>query len=263
MKKLLTIMALFATGCLCLGQGYVQFQNGSTTKISTNSVVGGPATGVIAPLPGSYYFALFVGTATQTNVDSNFTAWTFVALGTNTAVPGRFWGNITMPWGNECVVVPGTCGGVSNFVILGWSANMGSNWHTAQAELANYQAHGGVSGPGEWIGLSRIGTNIALSCPNDPPNSIIGNSPGRLIPGFTLGLYPVQPGMHTTTKLLPNGAFQFGYPANGPSYSVYASTNQIQWESIGVAAQISPGYFQFTDANATNYPHRFYQLRSP
>jgi hypothetical protein len=266
MNKLLTVMALHATACFCLGQGYVQFSNGTTTKISTNSVVGGPATGVIAPVPGSYYFALFVGTATQTNVDSSFNGWTFVALGTNTVFSGggRFWGNNFASSGPaiDSVVVPGVCGGISNFVILGWSANMGSNWHSIQAELEYYQAHGAVTGPGEWIGVSRVGTNSALSCLGYPVNTIIGNGPGP-IPGFTLGLYPVQPGLQTTAKKLPNGAFQFGYTANGPSYTVYASTNMVNWTAIGPATQTSPGLFQYTDTNATNYERRYYQFRSP
>jgi hypothetical protein len=84
-----------------------------------------------------------------------------------------------------------------------------------------------------------------------------------LIPGFTLGLYPVRPATLANAKKLPNGAFQFGYTGNGLSYSVYASTNQTQWEFIGPATQISPGAYQFTDTNATNYHQRFYKLRSP
>jgi hypothetical protein len=65
-------------------------------------------------------------------------------------------------------------------------------------------------------------------------------------------------------RMLGNGAFQFAYTnGSGQSYSVYASTNLVNWSAIGAASQISPGLYQFTDASATNLPRRFYQLRSP
>lgn len=68
----------------------------------------------------------------------------------------------------------------------------------------------------------------------------------------------------TSLTHLPNGAFQFSYTnsyiLNG---SVYASTNLTNWGAIGAATQISPGLYQFTDTTATNFPKRFYQLRSP
>ena len=67
----------------------------------------------------------------------------------------------------------------------------------------------------------------------------------------------------TNVRTLGSGAFQFAYTnGSGQSFSVYASTNLSNWSPIGVAAQISPGLYQFTDTTATNSPRRFYQLRS-
>jgi hypothetical protein len=65
-------------------------------------------------------------------------------------------------------------------------------------------------------------------------------------------------------KKLGDGAFQFTY-TNGSarSYSVYASTNLIDWSAIGAATQISSGQYEFTDPNSPEAPHRFYHLRSP
>ena len=61
-----------------------------------------------------------------------------------------------------------------------------------------------------------------------------------------------------------NGAFQFRYANSlGQSSSIYAPTNLTNWTAIGAATPISPGVYQFTDTTATNYPRRFYQLRSP
>jgi hypothetical protein len=77
---------------------------------------------------------------------------------------------------------------------------------------------------------------------------------------------PTTPILTTLTgpTNLSSGAFQLSYTnsyvVNG---SIYASTNLTYWTPIGAATQISPGLFQFTDTTATNYPTRFYQLRSP
>jgi hypothetical protein len=63
---------------------------------------------------------------------------------------------------------------------------------------------------------------------------------------------------------LGDGRFRFSYTnSSGPSGSIYASTNLMNWASIGSATQISPGLYQFTDNAATNHPRRFYQLRNP
>ena len=66
------------------------------------------------------------------------------------------------------------------------------------------------------------------------------------------------------SAVVNHGVFQFTYTnSSSQTYSVYASTNLIDWNSIGTATQISPALFQFMDPAATNLPHRFYQLRSP
>jgi len=65
-------------------------------------------------------------------------------------------------------------------------------------------------------------------------------------------------------KLFPDGAFQFAYSNNsGRSYTVHASTEFTDWSPIAVATQVSAGLFQFTDTATSNFPNRFYQLRSP
>ena len=65
-------------------------------------------------------------------------------------------------------------------------------------------------------------------------------------------------------RKLANGAFQFAYTnSSARSYSVYASTNLIDWAPLGAATLVAPGLYQFTDPAATNFPQRFYQLRSP
>jgi gamma-glutamyltranspeptidase/glutathione hydrolase len=69
----------------------------------------------------------------------------------------------------------------------------------------------------------------------------------------------------TNVKKLPNGSFQFGYANADTSrvYSVYASSNLLNWSSIGSATQASMNFYQFTDSPAPGAPVRFYQVRSP
>jgi hypothetical protein len=69
----------------------------------------------------------------------------------------------------------------------------------------------------------------------------------------------------TAFNKLPNGSFQFGYANADTSraYLVYASSNLLNWSSIGAATQASPNFYQFTDSPAPNTPVRFYQVRAP
>ena len=46
-------------------------------------------------------------------------------------------------------------------------------------------------------------------------------------------------------------------------YEVEASTNLLDWETIGAANQVSPGMFEFIDADITGRPTRFYRVLSP
>ena len=47
------------------------------------------------------------------------------------------------------------------------------------------------------------------------------------------------------------------------TYSVWAATNLIDWEKIGVATEGNPGQYGFWDPTATNWPSRFYRLSAP
>ena len=64
--------------------------------------------------------------------------------------------------------------------------------------------------------------------------------------------------------LLGNGHFRLQFDATaGTSYSVLVSTNLTTWTPLGSATELTPGHFEFTDADAANHPTRFYQLTSP
>ena len=65
-----------------------------------------------------------------------------------------------------------------------------------------------------------------------------------------------------------NGEFQLNFTNSvGALFGVLAATNLAQpltsWTALGGGVEISPGQFQYTDTQATNYPQRFYQIFSP
>jgi alpha-tubulin suppressor-like RCC1 family protein len=65
-----------------------------------------------------------------------------------------------------------------------------------------------------------------------------------------------------------NGSVQFSFSNTaGAFFGVVAATNFAlplsSWTPVGDAIEISPGQFQFTDLQATNYPQRFYRVRTP
>lgn len=69
-----------------------------------------------------------------------------------------------------------------------------------------------------------------------------------------------QPGVFT------NGGFQLQFTGSGPAtYRIWASTNLVDWVPIGTAiylGQLSLPY-RYLDADATNWPIRFYRAGAP
>jgi hypothetical protein len=71
---------------------------------------------------------------------------------------------------------------------------------------------------------------------------------------------------------LAAGTFQLNFSGvNDLPYTIWASTNMLDWSQIGIASQLYPWPlpqqyprpFQFNDLATTNYPARFYQVRLP
>jgi hypothetical protein len=75
------------------------------------------------------------------------------------------------------------------------------------------------------------------------------------------------PPLLTQPTKLATGAFQFAFRNTpGLSFTVLSATNLgvrlDDWTSLGPAAELSPGHYQFTDVTADS-PQRFYSVRSP
>jgi hypothetical protein len=63
---------------------------------------------------------------------------------------------------------------------------------------------------------------------------------------------------------LPDGRFQFGFSIPGAlEATVLGSTNLRDWDALQMVPLATNGSAIFTDANATNFPNRFYRLRVP
>jgi len=191
MKRLLAVVALFGAMAYSFGQGYVNFNNTTATRASTNGLLI-----TAAPVP-SWYYALLVAPSTQNTVDPSLSGWTFVALGTNTTLAGRMAGNTTAD--NGGVPIAGYTGtSTADFVVVAWSANLGSDWVAIFAGRPIILTDNTHTGRGFWLtptpmygwyGISTVGNNILLAPSGGPYNSVWGTANSGLIQGINLNCY--------------------------------------------------------------------------
>jgi hypothetical protein len=77
------------------------------------------------------------------------------------------------------------------------------------------------------------------------------------------GPHALASNLHTM-KRRPDGKVQLGFSGlAGQVHIVEASTNLVDWEMIGVAADNGDGSFEFEDSQAVGIPNRFYRVTSP
>jgi len=210
MKKTIITISLLATvaASSAFAQGTVVFGNGNTTKISTNSVVDGSGSGVINAFGTAggqnFYYALFYSTTTSTVGGStaavigtggtyafNASGWNngsqSVGLLSTNAAGGRL--QTSAPNSDGSFSVAGLGGGTAaNFVVVGWSANIGSSVAALAAWLAAPTSNG-------WIGESAVsGTLVTGTLGSTAATALFGTG-APFIQGFTLGLVTVpEPG---------------------------------------------------------------------
>ena len=182
MKRIFILIGIFAVSAFAFAQGNVNFANSSLTLISTGGT----------PMPGSVtqqiIFAIFLAPSTTVNTTNQtalFTDPVFQIVGGYTtnqsSVPGRI---ITRP--NLDVGTTGGFNGGStvDFVIRGWSANLGYTW----AEFLVNWNNGNPSGPAndKWWGSSTVGNNIWLNDGDAIPSPFVfGQGPDQ-VPGFNM-----------------------------------------------------------------------------
>ena len=213
MKKLIIVsIALSVVATSAFSQGLVALSAGlsAATRMSTNSVVGGPSTGLTTTTPGLYYYALFAS-VNQTAINGSSTAvsglsanyvfnhmgtgvpstgWELVGIGTNNANAGRM--NVASqgttsagqvaPNADSSLNVQGIGGaGSANIVAVGWySTGIG----TTLQSLETWYAAGAFNG---WVGQSVVGNVVLGDGGSIPAPNAFGTGPGQL-GGFLLGL---------------------------------------------------------------------------
>jgi hypothetical protein len=132
--------------------------------------------------------------------------------------------------------------------------------------------------------------------PINTPNTLVSNPDGQVVfapaPGVTGnpyatfnfmvddGTYSSGPAQVTVNIGLPappqftgvfwntvnygNGSFNLNFSGDtNAAYTVWATTNLLDWVNLGTATESPPGQYQFIDQTATNWSQRFYRLSAP
>jgi hypothetical protein len=135
MKKILSTIAILAVASAGFAQGFVSLGNGTGTLFSTNGFAAGEPASTTA-----YYFDVLV---------QSWTGSIVAATGTNAVTTGN-WLDTGVVTPNIQTGQPGKVNtasgaqaanwavGVTNeFIIVGWTANLGATWALAEANLAS------------------------------------------------------------------------------------------------------------------------------
>jgi len=188
MKKLVlsTLGALALTGA-AFAQGNVNWGSISFTSMTsqTNStayspLLGGGSTGSGAigatlggaPSGASFYWQLLTLGGAQVSTPTSLAslgAWTAVsgAAATNSNTAGR----LQVVAGNSGLTVPWSPGTTQNVMMVGWSANLGTTYAAALAQLSNPT----FSGNG-FFGLSNVGYITTLSTATSPGSTVFATA---------------------------------------------------------------------------------------
>jgi hypothetical protein len=105
------------------------------------------------------------------------------AMGTNVLAAGGIGGGsgITKTTTGDPV------GFTNQFVVVGWSSNLGTDWATIANGLQNSDGLHISFNPGGYIGISSVGTGMGFDSDlGDPPEIIFGSFAGPISTGFTL-----------------------------------------------------------------------------
>lgn len=212
--------------------------NPTSTRIYTNSTVGGGPAGMTCTNGAAYLYALYASPTVSTvngqsaailgaannNYAFNDANWTLVAYGTNTYKAGRLAGASPDVFGQTFVPGVTTYG---RFVVIGWSANIGNNISAVQSWFNN----GAVASDG-WIGQSAVSGLVLVGDGALLPTPRIFDSNPPYLQGFTLGLaspvasksYALPYAPLILKTLLKRSGLQLNWPLAAGAYSVQAAS---------------------------------------
>ena len=192
MKKLLTLAALVGVATLSYGQGFVSCATGTRTLVVTDGATSTAGATVWNGTPGSWYYEVLVAPTSVTTINQSLTGWAPVGLANNTSRAGSVLG---YGGGSDTIglLVPGYSGtATANFALVGWSANLGTDFSAVMAGapanmVSGVGAYGNATwangsvtsitpagqGAGAWFGISPIAMNILLAPSGGPYNNIV------------------------------------------------------------------------------------------
>jgi hypothetical protein len=229
-KYIIATTALLVVATSAFSQGLVNFSAGTSvaTRMSTNSVVGGPSAGLTVGGASLYYYALFAS-VNQTTINGSSTAisglnanyvfnnlgtgipstgWELIGIGTNNTSAGRMntASQGTTSAGQSAFNADGSLtvqgiGGAANanFVTVGWySPGIG----TTLQSLQTWYAAGANNG---WIGQSAVG-NLTLGDGGLVVTPGVFGSGAGQVGGFMMGLTPIVPEPTTLALAALGGA---------------------------------------------------------
>jgi hypothetical protein len=189
---------------------------------------------------------------------------------------GTFASGLNCPWGlafdrddNLYVVNSGTNGNLSNTILKFGTNGTSSVFATATNGLSGPRGLAFDSAGNLYVANSSTGTILRFT--PDGASSVFASglsSPTSIAIYPGLNVWSATPIKLSKSTVLPSGALQFSLVENlGLSFTVLASTNASSsmagWSVVGGATEAAPTQYQFTDTQATNYPQRFYRVRSP
>jgi hypothetical protein len=198
-----------------------------------------------------------------------FGSSTFTNLGTFDSGLNCPWGMAFDNNGSLYVANSGTNGDLGNTILKFSTNGTSSVFATATNGLSGPRGLAFDSAGNLYVANSLTGTILKFT--PDGTSSIFAsglNSPTSIAIYPGLGVWSAAPIKLSKPTVLSSGALQFSFVENlGLSFTVLASTNASSstatWSAVGAATEAAPTQYQFTDTQATNYPQRFYRVRSP
>lgn len=157
--------------------------------------------------------------------------------------------------------------------LRGISGASGGNTQDSPSDYPLVQLRSIESGQTVFLQTTNWSTNSFTSLPvwNFPPGwamvTVFVNGIPSTSSIVNIGVPVPTPPTISDAKQLTNGTFQFTFTNSvGAVFGALASTNVSlplsNWTALGSVTEISPGQFQFTDAQTTNSPQRFYRVRA-
>jgi hypothetical protein len=194
MKKIIVAMSIATAVVLSShAQGLVFFSSSTQNMSTNNGTVGKTAAGA-----GNFYYALFVST-TASSVAGNTSpiqgtngvyafssaAWTLVADIDTSSTAGRFADPAANGDGSTTLPTGFAAGTSAQFVVVGWSANLGSTVSALTQALA-------INGTTGLLGESGVSGAISAGNGGTLPTPSLFGAAAPNIQAFTLGAFTIS-----------------------------------------------------------------------